>query len=149
MTTTSDPLELAAAYGAIGAVAIVGCPARTWFVDQDHIVTVLEALEFLAGRPMAVCHAQQLPFDEHVERAAQKLELEIFRCWAPPKREDRICSKYERPVEMLERASLLIAFPREDSDVTSADSAVVLTALEEGLPVLCVRRDSMQFFGPS
>lgn len=128
-------------------IAIVGCAARTCYRDTEDVRAALETLGFLSGAELEVIHAQQLPFDDHVEKACAAIGLVPIRCWAPMNRADRGYVAYERPVAMLEDVGLLLAFPREDDDVTSADMLVVLAAIEAGIPILVVRRESAEFIG--
>lgn len=147
-TTGGDPLARAVEIANGCEVAVVGCVARTWYTDIEQLDRLLELMDVLCEHGLRVAHAQQLPFDDHVERLAAKHGIDQARCRAPVRRAERIASLYARPVAMLERVGLVIAFPREDSDFFSADPVVMLQAVEDQLPILVVRREGMELIEP-
>lgn len=123
-------------------VALLGCPARTWYVDQARVA---EIVWWLLEEHAVVRIGTRLPFAPLVETAAAEYgdELLVTR-FGPPGIEERLRLDETDPA-ILEGADLVVAFPVEGRDVLSADPLVEYALLSR-LPVLAVYRETMRWF---
>jgi hypothetical protein len=128
-------------------VAVLGCPARTWYVDRARVA---EITWWLLEENAVVRIGGKLPFDPLVEAAAveyadsEPLAALLLTCFGPVDTEERLHLDEIDP-RILEGADLVVAFPVEGRDVLSADPLVEYALLSR-LPVLAVYRDTMRWF---
>ncbi len=130
----ADPWE-------VPSVAVAGSMSRTHFADHDVVHAVLEILrDTRLFRPV---HAGKFPFDMYVEEICACMGLMDVMI-GPEEREARL-GDYERPVEILDGACLLVVFPREKESKTHKPGQelerIINHATNFGVPILSVTRE--------
>ncbi len=137
----------------IPRVVFVGCVGRTQYSDIDLMETVMEILRSVAMyQPVRGGH---FGFDLCVEECCKMVGLVPITVTEAGSGE-QLSGLYQRPLEVLDSAALVVAFPPEPKpaepgekkkaaqprlSVVEADPAVVETAFSYSIPVLAVRRD--------
>lgn len=123
-------------------VAVLGCPARTWYVDRAKVA---EIVWWLLEEGASLRIGGKLPFDPLVEDAVQEARDALsLTCFGPRTVEERLRLDEIDPA-ILEGADFVVAFPVEGRDVLSADPLVEYALLSR-LPVLAVYRETMRWF---
>lgn len=128
--------ELLAATRPYATVAFVGPAARTWREDIAQIRQLVELVSYFEAR---IASTGTLPFDLHVEEAADELGANL-QYYGPPTFAERL-SLPGRDHNVLMGVDLVIAFPLPKMEVMTADPKLVEEALTAGIPVLAVLRD--------
>jgi hypothetical protein len=126
-------------------VAVLGCPARTWYVDRARVA---EITWWLLEEHAVIRIGGKLPFDPLVEAAAEEwdegADTLFVTCFGPEDIDERLQLTDIDPA-ILEGIDFVVAFPVEGRDVLSADPLVEYALLSK-LPVLAVYRDTMRWF---
>lgn len=135
-------LTAQAASGVAARIVFIGAASRTWFADWDAACAVMEILRDTAMfRPV---HSDPRGFDLMVSEVARLVGLASVVY--PPEINDE-AGRALRDAEMLDGASMVVAFPPEPGEYekgtkpwTEADPRLVPTVRALQLPVLVVRR---------
>lgn len=123
-------------------IAVLGCPARTWYVDR---ATIAEITWWLLEEGAMLRIGGKLPFDPLVEAAVAEADYPLsLTCYGPCDPEERLHLDEIDP-RILEGADFVVAFPVEGRDVLSADPLIEYALLSR-LPVLAVYREHMRWF---
>lgn len=118
-------------------VAVVGCPPRSCYEDHDMIFNVLEILR--ARRMFRPVHGGKAPFDLYTTQVCERMGL--LDCMIGPEDTRARFDPYVVPLDILDGACLLVAFPPPGRRVEEANPQIVGFAKELGIPVLGVDRE--------
>lgn len=124
------------------SVAVLGCPARTWYIDRARVA---EIVWWLLEENAALRIGGKLPFDPLVEVAVQEVrDAFSLECLGPLTVQERLKLEEIDPA-ILEGADFVVAFPVEGRDVLSADPLIEYALLSR-IPVLAVYREALRWF---
>lgn len=130
---------LLAAPGDLPLVVFVGHRSRTMYEDHDTVHVVLEILR--ENRMFRPVHGGKPPFDMYLHEICDPLGImDLMVGPGEPEEWSARFDPFERELDILDGACLVVAFHPENGDVDDADPRIVGFARELGIPVIGVSR---------